>query len=143
MVVLGGMGSITGSIIASIVLVTLPEVLRGLAEFRLVIYSLLLIIMMLFRPSGLLGTREFSMLSTWESLERLWKRLFKRKGEQTKMPFEPRYDVWEDKPVLETTQLGISFGGLRLPSVNISLMNNEIVGLIGPNGAAKQPCSTC
>ncbi len=138
MVVLGGMGSITGSIIASIVLVTLPEVLRGLAEFRLVIYSLLLIIMMLFRPSGLLGTREFSMLSTWESLERLWKRLFKRKGEQTKMPFEPRYDVWEDKPVLETTQLGISFGGLRAANnVNISLMNNEIVGLIGPNGAGK------
>ena len=59
MVVLGGMGSITGSILASVVLVALPEMLRGLSEYRLVIYSLLLIVMMLFRPSGLLGTRSF------------------------------------------------------------------------------------
>ncbi len=138
MVVLGGMGSITGSIIASIVLVALPEMLRGLAEYRLVIYSLLLIIMMLFRPSGLLGTQEFSMLKAWEGLERVWKKLFKRKAEQTRMPFQPRYDVWEDKPVLETNQLGISFGGLRAAdNVNLCLMNNEIVGLIGPNGAGK------
>ncbi len=138
MVVLGGMGSITGSIIASIVLVALPEMLRGLAEYRLVIYSLLLIVMMLFRPSGLLGTREFSMLSFWESLERLWKRLFKRKDVPTRMPFQPRYDVWEDKPVLEVSKLGISFGGLRAAdNVNLCLMNDEIVGLIGPNGAGK------
>ncbi|MGI6686778.1 MAG: ABC transporter permease subunit [Christensenellales bacterium] len=137
-VVLGGMGSITGSIIASIVLVALPEMLRSLAEYRLVIYALLLIIMMLFRPSGLLGTQEFSMLKAWEKLERLWRKLFKRKTEQTRMPFQPRYDVWEDKPVLEINQLGISFGGLRAAdNVNLCVMNNEIVGLIGPNGAGK------
>ncbi len=138
MVVLGGMGSITGSILASVVLVALPEMLRGLSEYRLVIYSLLLIVMMLFRPSGLLGTQEFSMLKAWEALERLMRRLFKRKGEQTRMPFQPRYDVWEDKPVLEVSNLGISFGGLRAADkVNMRLMNNEIVGLIGPNGAGK------
>jgi branched-chain amino acid transport system ATP-binding protein len=137
-VVLGGMGSITGSIIASIVLVALPEMLRSLAEYRLVIYALLLIIMMLFRPSGLLGTQEFSMLKAWEKLERLWRKLFKRKTEQTRMPFQPRYDVWEDKPVLEINELGISFGGLRAAdNVNLCVMNNEIVGLIGPNGAGK------
>lgn len=138
MVVLGGMGSITGSILASVVLVALPEMLRGLSEYRLVIYSLLLIVMMLFRPSGLLGTQEFSMLKAWEALERLMRRQFKRKGEQTRMPFQPRYDVWEDKPVLEVSNLGISFGGLRAADkVNMRLMNNEIVGLIGPNGAGK------
>ena len=78
------------------------------------------------------------MLRAWEALERLWKRVFKRKDEQTRMPFQPRYDVWEDKPVLETCNLGISFGGLRAAdNVNLCLMNNEIVGLIGPNGAGK------
>ena len=138
MVVLGGMGSITGSVIASIVLVALPEILRGMAEYRLVIYSLLLIIMMLFRPSGLLGTREFSMLTFWENLEAFMRRVFRRRETQTRMPFHPRYDVWEDKPVLETTSLGIAFGGLKAAEkINIRLMNNEIVGLIGPNGAGK------
>ncbi len=138
MVVLGGMGSITGSIISSIVLVSLPELLRGMDKYRLIIYSLLLIMMMLFRPSGLLGTREFSMIKLWERLEVLYKRLFRRHEAQTKMPFQPRYDVWDDKPVLETHSLGISFGGLTAAEkIDICLMNDEIVGLIGPNGAGK------
>ncbi len=138
MVVLGGMGSITGSIVASVVLVALPEMLRGLAEYRLVIYSLLLILMMLFRPSGLMGTREFSMLEAWEGMERLNKRLFRRRASETRMPFQPRYDVWEDRPVLETSNLGIAFGGLKAAeNIDIRLMDNEIVGLIGPNGAGK------
>ncbi len=138
MIVLGGMGSITGSIIASFVLVALPEMLRGLAEYRLVIYSLLLILMMLFRPAGLMGTREFSMLEAWEGLERRFKRVFRFKASETRMPFQPRYDVWEDKPVLETVNLGIAFGGLKAAEkIDIRLMDNEIVGLIGPNGAGK------
>jgi len=137
-VVLGGMGSITGSIIASFILVTLPEMLRSMAEYRLVIYSLALILMMLFRPSGLLGTREFSLLNFWEWAERQCRRLFKRKASETRIPFKPHYDVWEGKPVLETRNLGISFGGLRAADdVNLCLMNNEILGLIGPNGAGK------
>lgn len=60
MVVLGGMGSITGSIMAAVILTLLPEVLRPVKEYRLVIYSALLIIMMLTRPKGLFGTRELS-----------------------------------------------------------------------------------
>ncbi len=58
MVVLGGMGSISGSIIAAIVLTILPEALRSFAEYRLIIYALLLIGVMLSRPQGLLGVRE-------------------------------------------------------------------------------------
>ena len=63
MVVLGGMGSLTGSIVAAGVLTLLPEVLRPVKEYRLVIYSFLLIVMMLTRPSGLFGTKEFGI--TW------------------------------------------------------------------------------
>jgi branched-chain amino acid transport system permease protein len=60
-VVLGGMGSLTGSIIAAIVLTILPEALRDFAEYRLLIYSGLLVVMMVFRPQGLFGTAEFSL----------------------------------------------------------------------------------
>ncbi len=58
MVVLGGSGSITGSILAAAVLTWLPEQLRAVEQWRMVIYSLLLIVMMLVRPEGLLGRRE-------------------------------------------------------------------------------------
>jgi len=58
MVVLGGSGSVTGVILAAVVLTWLPEQLRFLHEWRMVIYSLLLIVMMLVRPEGLLGRRE-------------------------------------------------------------------------------------
>ena len=58
MVVLGGRGSITGVMLAALLLTALPEALRGLAEYRLIIYALLLIAMMLFRPQGLFGIHE-------------------------------------------------------------------------------------
>lgn len=58
MVVLGGSGSISGSILAAAVLTYLPEQLREFKEWRLVVYSILLIVMMLVRPEGLLGRRE-------------------------------------------------------------------------------------
>lgn len=67
-VVLGGMGSLTGSIIAAIILSVLPEALREFADYRMLIYSLLLIVMMIFKPSGLLGTYEFSMTRLLERI---------------------------------------------------------------------------
>jgi ABC-type branched-subunit amino acid transport system permease subunit len=61
MVTLGGLGSISGAIIAAVVLTLLPELLRPIAEYRMIIYSALLIVMMLARPRGLMGTRELSV----------------------------------------------------------------------------------
>ncbi|MBR2667846.1 MAG: branched-chain amino acid ABC transporter permease [Oscillospiraceae bacterium] len=61
MVVLGGMGSMLGSVIAATVLTALPLVLQALAAYRMVIYSILLIIVMIFKPSGLLGRYDFSL----------------------------------------------------------------------------------
>lgn len=58
-VVLGGSGSITGSVIAAGVLTVLPEFLRVAQSWRMVIYSTLLVVMMLTRPQGLMGGREF------------------------------------------------------------------------------------
>lgn len=59
-VVLGGMGSISGGVIAAIFLTFLPEYLREFSTYRLLVYSVLLIVTMLYRPQGLMGTGEFS-----------------------------------------------------------------------------------
>ena len=53
MVILGGMGNTLGVILAAILLTLLPELLRPIAEYRMIIYSLLLILLMLVRPQGL------------------------------------------------------------------------------------------
>ncbi len=65
MVVLGGMGSMTGAVFAAVFLTVLRESLRPLQEltqldFRMVIYSLMLIILMLTRPNGFFGTKELT-----------------------------------------------------------------------------------
>ncbi len=60
-VVFGGMGSITGTVVASFALTMLQEQLRFMKDYRLVIYPALLIAMMIFRPQGLLGTKELRL----------------------------------------------------------------------------------
>lgn len=55
MVVLGGMGSIPGTILGSIILTIAPEMLRIVQDYRLLFYGALLVILMIFRPNGLLG----------------------------------------------------------------------------------------
>lgn len=58
MVVLGGMGSISGAAIAAVALTVLTELLRSVQDYRLIAYASLLILVMILRPRGLLGTRE-------------------------------------------------------------------------------------
>lgn len=61
-VVLGGLGSLSGSVIAAIFLTFVTTYLQGFPETRMIIYSLVLILVMLYRPSGLLGTKEVTDL---------------------------------------------------------------------------------
>lgn len=60
-VVLGGLGSITGTVIAAIILGLLNMFLQDFGAIRMIIYSLVLILVMIFRPGGLLGTWEFKI----------------------------------------------------------------------------------
>ena len=64
-VVLGGMGSLSGTVLGTTILIYLPEALRGLSsvfkDYRMLIYAFLLVLMMIFRPQGILGTREISV----------------------------------------------------------------------------------
>lgn len=61
MVVLGGLGSMTGGIAGAIVMTLVSALLAGVPEWRLVITAVLLVVMMIFRPTGLMGTKEFSL----------------------------------------------------------------------------------
>lgn len=68
MVVLGGMGSITGVIIAAIILILAPEYLRAFSEYRMLIFGAIMVIMMIFRPQGLVsGERRQYRISALES----------------------------------------------------------------------------
>jgi branched-chain amino acid transport system permease protein len=58
MVILGGMGNMVGVILAAVLLTLLPEVLRPIAEYRMILYSFLLIVLMLVRPQGLFNFRR-------------------------------------------------------------------------------------
>jgi branched-chain amino acid transport system permease protein len=79
-VVLGGMGSITGSIFSAVFLTALKEALRDLkeltgADLRMIIYALLLIVFMLTRPNGIFGTRELP-----EIISSIKNKFFKKSG---------------------------------------------------------------
>ena len=77
MIVLGGMGSITGSVVGAILYIALTEGLRAFEQYRMVTFSLLLILIMIFRPQGLMGHRE----------------LFGRKRREARQPAAPNIEA--------------------------------------------------
>ncbi|HEX2871568.1 MAG TPA: branched-chain amino acid ABC transporter permease [Polyangiaceae bacterium] len=62
MIIIGGLGSISGAVVGGIFVAVTLELMRDLQQYRLVLYALLLIIIMLVRPEGVLGTRELPAL---------------------------------------------------------------------------------
>jgi ABC-type branched-subunit amino acid transport system ATPase component len=123
-IVLGGLGSITGAVISAVVVTFLPEVLRFVQSYRMIIYSLLLILIMLYRPKGLMGTKEFSFEMFGLGDKR------KKAGDQGSKGEAP--------PVLVTKKLTKRFGGVQAAKdFDITIRQGELVGLIGPNGAGK------
>lgn len=78
-VVLGGIGSTSGSAIGATILSVLPELLRGFGEYvknyRMLIYSIIIVILMIFRPQGIMGHKELSL-----EMLRKSKGILKRKG---------------------------------------------------------------
>ncbi|MCO5113438.1 MAG: branched-chain amino acid ABC transporter permease [Bdellovibrionaceae bacterium] len=81
MVVLGGMGSITGSLVAAVFITLMPEVLRPLqsmtgVDLRMVIYALSLVLLMIWRPQGLFGNKE--LIHVWKHYSQVGVQLWRR-----------------------------------------------------------------
>jgi len=80
-VVFGGMQSLVGPAIAAFVLVAVPELLRFFTEWRLIIYGLLFVVIMIFKPQGLLGYTEMDFAYTWLVIKQTFLKLIgKRKA---------------------------------------------------------------
>ena len=73
-VVFGGMQSLIGPAIAALVLVAVPELLRVFAAWRLVVYGLMFVIIMLFRPQGLMGYKEMNFDFITKPVSRWWQK---------------------------------------------------------------------
>lgn len=77
-VIFGGLGSISGSVLGALVLTSLPEILRAFYEWRLVFYGLAVIFIMISRPEGLMGGYEL----TPSSMKRLYRNLTSKRMEK-------------------------------------------------------------
>jgi branched-chain amino acid transport system permease protein len=77
------MQSLIGPAIAAFVLVAVPELLRFFTEWRLIIYGLLFVIIMIFKPQGLLGYTEMNFTYTWSVLKNFFKKIFGKKEPKT------------------------------------------------------------
>lgn len=144
MLVLGGLGSMTGAVVSAISLSLLPEFLRVIDDWRMVIYPLLLVVVMLFRSQGLLGTKEVDFGSVKAVFERLKSLFVKSRRQSEPAPDSSSIAIREtsdqdiDDPALEIKGLSIYFGGLKAVSdLTMTLQKGVLHGLIGPNGAGK------
>lgn len=119
LLVLGGIGHPAGTLIGAGVLVLLPEALRDYNTFRMLIYGVMLIVLVRFKPDGLL--KEPLLAAPRKGGQGL-SRISCRKGER----------------VLSCSGLTRSYGGLTaVHRVDLEVRSGEVVGLIGPNGAGK------
>lgn len=143
-IVVGGLGSIVGSVLGPLVLVALPEVLRGLDEYRQLFFALVLLLTLIFMPNGLAGV-----------VHKYWAR---RTGPPVQQQAPAEHDpvpsrlprelavnlatrhekATPDETILQVRDLTLSFGGIKaLQDVSLTMKGGEIRALIGPNGAGK------
>lgn len=151
MVVFGGSGNIYGSVFGALVLVSVPEFLRfvrGFSEaiagpFRQILYGLMLMFMMRFRPQGLISEYKKSksgpidpLLSDQEEMGISPQSA--SNGPLTSQPEVSREEHEQKTIVMAAENLTKHFGGiLAVNDLSIHLREREITGLIGPNGAGK------
>ncbi len=155
-IVLGGMGSISGTVIASFIVTGGLELLRGFDEpltiagyeislfrpgFSMVIFSVLLMVIVLFYRKGLMGRTELS----WDRLFNFFAKIKSRfspngKGGRCEMKTTDKAidQIIDKNIVLRTENMTMQFGGVvAVDNLHLTIREHQIVALIGPNGAGK------
>ena len=145
MVILGGLGNITGVILGAILLSILPEFLREYGAYRMMSYGLILIALMALRPEGIMGQVEFLL----KKKKRPDKDESGRLRASTALYYdEHRSEIMSptgsenykkgDRVILELDGVTQDFGGIKaVDNLSFKLHEREIVSIIGPNGAGK------
>ena len=137
LIIIGGLGSLPGVILGSIVVVGLPELLRGLQNARFLIFAALLILIMLFRPGGIWPqkrTRRAPFVGLEDEEEK----------HTAERPFKLQPSVAAGEPILKVEGLVQQFGGVRaVDDVAFEVRRGEILSIIGPNGAGKTTVFNC
>jgi ABC-type branched-subunit amino acid transport system ATPase component len=122
-VLIGGAGTVAGPLVGAAIVVLLPELLAGLAEYRLLFFGALLLVVLWLAPEGVVGT-------VMRFLPR--KKIVSEEGNQ------PLDIAPPDRTALEVRGLGISFGGVRAAhDLSFEAEPGRVTSLIGPNGAGK------
>jgi branched-chain amino acid transport system ATP-binding protein len=123
-VIIGGAGTVTGPLVGAAVVVLLPELLAGLAEYRLLFFGALLLVVLLIAPEGIVGEAA---------------RWFGRRREAlSAADAEPARDDAPAGVALAVEGLTIAFGGVRaVTGFAFDAQPRAITSLIGPNGAGK------
>jgi ABC-type branched-subunit amino acid transport system permease subunit/ABC-type branched-subunit amino acid transport system ATPase component len=124
-VMIGGAGTVTGPLAGAAVVVLLPELLAGLAEYRLLFFGALLLVVLWIAPEGVVG--EIA-------------RLIKKR--RAPVPPRPECEALPTRPAsasaLDVEGLTIAFGGVKAATgVSFSAPPASVTSLIGPNGAGK------
>ena len=145
MVILGGLGNVTGVILGAVILSILPEFLREYGAYRMMSYGLILIVLMALRPQGLMGDIEFLSKKKKRPDKdesgrlRASTDLYYQEKEQTadkpdtKDPFQKT-----DRVMLKLDKITRNFGGITaVNGLDLELNEQEILSIIGPNGAGK------
>ena len=137
-IVVGGLGSILGSILGPLVLVALPELLRAFAEYRQLFFALLLLLTLIFMPQGLAGFVRSYWARRFPAPEAAAEEAV-GPGPTKQIQLKSRHaPASREETLLEVRDLSLSFGGLKaLQGAHLRMNGGEIRALIGPNGAGK------
>lgn len=135
-VLLGGLGSIPGTMLGALAITVFPEIFRPFAKYRLMFFGLALLLMMIFRPAGFLPRLRESGETLRAALR--GKRRLTAQAKNDEVQATPLAMAGQASPLLEVRGAELSFGGVSAVScMDADVARGRITALIGPNGAGK------